>query len=72
MKKRTRQKLAPPPEENDLAFPPPFSEQAKYLALADQFLASNQSLPVTDSNLVSIESSKAFKKRKHKNYKRTA
>jgi hypothetical protein len=24
---------------NDLSFPPPFQDQAKYLALADQFLA---------------------------------
>jgi hypothetical protein len=35
--KRTRK--ADP--ESDLSFPPPFQEQAKYLSLADQFLANN-------------------------------
>jgi hypothetical protein len=28
-----------PDPESDLSFPPPFAQQAKYLALADQFLA---------------------------------
>ena len=27
------------PPQTDLSFPPPFQDQAKYLALADQFLA---------------------------------
>lgn len=27
--------------KSDLSFPPPFQDQAKYLALADQFLAAS-------------------------------
>jgi hypothetical protein len=72
MKKSARKKPTPPPEQNDLAFPPPYPAQAKYLALADQFLSSSASLQDAESKVVSIESGKAFNKRKHKNQKRVA
>jgi hypothetical protein len=37
--KRSRLTLVPEPLADDLSFPPPFEEQAKYLKLADDFLA---------------------------------
>ena len=37
--KRSRLKLVPKQQADDLSFPPPFDEQAKYLKLADDFLA---------------------------------
>ena len=55
--KRSRMKIqAKGSHTDDLSFPPPFSEQAKYLALADKFLSTNG----TRRNEGQIDSSKHF------------
>jgi hypothetical protein len=59
--KRTRlKKVAGKPHGNDLSFPPPYSEQAKYLLLADKFLSTNGSR----HDVVSIDRSKHFQRGK--------
>jgi hypothetical protein len=50
---------ADPPHTDDLAFLPPYSEQAKYLALANQFLSRDY-----HRNVISIDSSKQFRRPK--------
>jgi hypothetical protein len=35
---RQQRAIQRPDTKSDLSFPPPFAQQAKYLALADQFL----------------------------------
>jgi len=55
--KRIRLKTqAKGPHADDLSFPPPFSEHAKYLALADKFLSANG----TRRSVGQIDSSKHF------------
>jgi len=39
--KRPRPKLVPKAKP-DISFPPPFADQAKYVELADKFLATDQ------------------------------
>jgi hypothetical protein len=56
-RKRLNKKSKPRPLE-DLSFPPSYSEQAKYLALADKFLSLDESR----RNVVSIDSSRYFKR----------
>jgi hypothetical protein len=51
--------------ESDLSFPPPFQQQAKYLSLADQFLANNNG-HVRPRKVQAIDSSKHFQKAKKK------
>jgi hypothetical protein len=51
--------------ESDLSFPPPFQQQAKYLSLADQFLANNNG-HVRQRKVQAIDSSKHFQKAKKK------
>ena len=51
--------------DDDLSFPPPYSEQAKYLALANKFLSLN------GSRVVQIDSAKHFQRAK-KTAKRAA
>jgi hypothetical protein len=59
--KRTRlKKVAQRRAADDLAFVPPFSDQAKYLFLADKFLSTNGSR----DKIVSIDSSKHFQRGK--------
>jgi hypothetical protein len=48
------------PHGGDLAFLPPYSEQAKYLLLADKFLSPNGSR----HNVVSIDGGKHFQRGK--------
>ena len=48
-----RLKVVPKPKP-DLSFPPPFTEQAKYVELADKFLASEESQS-TDEKIHAIE-----------------
>jgi len=56
--KRTRlKKVAQKARTDDLAFLPPYSDQAKYLLLADKFLSTNRSRDA----VVSIDSSKHFR-----------
>jgi hypothetical protein len=43
-----------PKAEPDISFPPPFTDQAKYIELADKFLASDHSH--TNGKVQSIES----------------
>jgi hypothetical protein len=49
--------------ESDLSFPPPFQQQAKYLSLADQFLANNNG---HGRKIQAIDSSKRFRRAKKK------
>jgi hypothetical protein len=49
------------PHEDELSFPPPLSEQAKYLALADRFLSTNG-----HRNLVSIDTGRNFQRVKNR------
>jgi hypothetical protein len=49
--------------ESDLSFPPPFQQQAKYLSLADQFLANNNG---HGRKIQAIDSSKRFRRVKKK------
>jgi hypothetical protein len=51
--------------ESDLSFPPPFQQQAKYLSLADQFLA-NSNGHVRRGKVHAIDTSKHFQKAKKK------
>jgi len=47
--------------ESDLSFPPPFQQQAKYLSLADKFLANNNGhLP--GGKVQAIDSSRHFRR----------
>lgn len=59
MKRSRPKQMAKRPHVDDLSFLPPYSEQAKYLLLADKFLS-------TDGfhNLVAIDSHKHFKRKK--------
>jgi hypothetical protein len=57
MKRSRLKKEAERPHEDDLSFPPQYSEQSKYLILADKFLSLNG----PRRNVVSIDSSKHFK-----------
>jgi hypothetical protein len=58
--KRTRlKKVFEKPGADDLAFPPPYSEQAKYLLLADKFLSTQGSR----HNIVPIDTGKHFRRR---------
>jgi hypothetical protein len=64
-----RRKLVRKPgsETDDLRFPPPFSEQAKYLELADLFLSpADPPEQSPGNNIESIETATGFKKSKHK------
>jgi hypothetical protein len=58
MKRKRLKKKSEPPEIDDLSFSPPYSEHAKYLALADKFLSLNGAR----RNVVSIDSSRYFKR----------
>jgi hypothetical protein len=58
MNRSRLKKAAERPPEDDFSFPPPFSEQAKYLALADKFLSADR---MARKNVVPINSSKHFK-----------
>jgi hypothetical protein len=49
--------------EPDLSFPPPFQQQAKYLSLADQFLANNNG---HGRKTQAIDSSEHFRRAKKK------
>jgi hypothetical protein len=51
--------------ESDLSFPPPFQQQAKYLSLADQFLATNNGHG-PGKKVQEIDSSKHFRRAKKK------
>jgi len=51
------------PHVDDLSFPPPFFEQAKYLELADKFLSTNG---IRHKNALQIDSSKHFQKLRKK------
>jgi hypothetical protein len=57
--KRTRLKQQAKGPHEDLSFLPPYSDQAKYLLLADKFLSTNG-----HRNVVRIDSSKHFKRGK--------
>jgi len=59
MKNSRLNKKTEEPHGDDLAFLPPYSEQAKYLHLADKALSTNGR-----HNVVSIDSSKHFRRRK--------
>jgi hypothetical protein len=58
--------------KSDLSFPPPFAQQAKYLALADEFLGpktaskNKSNLKVINSSKKVINSSKHFRQTKKK------
>jgi hypothetical protein len=56
MKRRRLMKKAEGPQVDDLSFPVSYSEQGKYLLLADKFLA----LHGKRRNVVAIDSSKHF------------
>ena len=62
MKRSRLKKKALEPDINDLSFPPPYSEQAKYLSLADKFLSTN----AARCNVVQIDTHKNFKSNKKK------
>jgi hypothetical protein len=49
---RSRKKVRKMPEETDLSFPVPYGEQAKFLQLADEFLALDPG--PQDSNVIPI------------------
>jgi len=51
--------------ESDLSFPPPFQQQAKYLSLADQFLANNNG-HFRGGKVQAIDSSRHFRRSKKK------
>ena len=58
--KRSRLKLVPKAPADDLSFLPPFNEQAKYLKLADDFLArTGAEEQRTKSNVRSIDTAGA-------------
>jgi hypothetical protein len=58
MKHSRLKKKAAGPQVDDLSFLPPYSEQAKYLLLADKFLSTNG----VRGNVVRIDSSKHFQR----------
>jgi len=60
MKNSRLKKKTEEPHGDDLAFLPPYSEQAKYVLLADKALSKNGSR----HNVVSIDSSKHFRREK--------
>jgi len=62
MKRSRLKKKAVWPHADDLSFLPPYSEQAKYLILADKFLSTNG----TRHNVVQIDSSKHFQRTQKK------
>jgi hypothetical protein len=58
---------APAPEADDLSFPPPFEEQAKYLRLADEFLArTSVEQEQRKGRIISIGAGRRVKNRKSK------
>jgi hypothetical protein len=60
-----RRKLAPKSKTtaNDLSFPPPYQQQARYIELANLALSRNGS---KSENLVSIDAEKRFRTAKSK------
>ncbi len=65
--KRNRLKLvseAPAGEADDLSFPPPFGEQAKYLKLADEFLARTSVEQEQSGKIISIGAGRRAKNRR--------
>jgi hypothetical protein len=60
--KRSQLKIQTP-HAGDLSFPPPFSEQSKYLALANKFLCTNGT---PNNNIAQVDSSGYFQKTKKK------
>jgi hypothetical protein len=68
--KRNRLKLvseAPAREADDLSFPPPFGEQAKYLKLADEFLArTSVEQEQRNGKIISIGTGRRAKNRRSK------
>jgi hypothetical protein len=56
MKRSQQKKTVEEPQAEDLSFPPPYTEHAKYLLLADKFLSTNG-----HRNVVSIDGSKHFR-----------
>ena len=65
--KRNRLKLvseAPAREADDLSFPPPFGEQAKYLKLADEFLARTSDEQEQSGKIISIGAGRRAKNRR--------
>ena len=59
MKRSRLEAKAETPHVDDLSFPAPFSEQSKYLALADKFLSTNGT---RNKNVAQIDSSRHFQK----------
>jgi len=65
--KRSRLKLVPQAQADDLSFPPPFDEQAKYLKLADDFLArTSTEQQWTKNKAQSIDTGRRINYRKSK------
>jgi len=65
--RRNRLKLvseAPAGEADDLSFPPPFGEQAKYLKLADEFLARTSVEQEQSGKIISIGAGRRAKNRR--------
>ncbi len=65
--RRNRLKLvseAPAREADDLSFPPPFGEQAKYLKLADEFLARTSVEQEQSGKIISIGAGRRAKNRR--------
>lgn len=56
-----KKKAERPHEKNDISFLPPYSEQARYLFLADKYLSLDGS-----RNVVHIDSSRHFKRYRKK------
>jgi hypothetical protein len=48
-----RRKPSPEEDASDIAFPPPYSDQGKYLILADKFLSSGES--EAPENVISVK-----------------
>ena len=64
---RSRLKLVRQAQADDLSFPPPFDEQAKYLKLADDFLARTSSEQQrTKDKVQSIDTGRHLNNRKSK------
>ena len=60
-------KIVPEPQADDLSFPPPLNEQAKYLKLADDFLARISSKQLrTKGKVQSIDTGRPVSNRKSK------
>ena len=66
MKRSRLKKAARQPEADDLSFLPPYSEQAKYLFLADKFLLNGH------RNIVPIDISRHFQRAKKNKDKEAA